>query len=296
MPFICKICKINKVSKRNCNCRKCSASLRQLDLDEISIINDYIINKLTTTQIALKYNIGATTVDRVLKKNNIKCRGRIEYKNKYYHNDNIFNSDNKNIPYWIGFLLTDGCVHKYREKERAPRIILQLKEEDKKILEEYKSFLEYQGPIFQDKLKRWTVQINSYQIAKDLEKFNIIPNKTFIAKAPSLFEYNHLFWRGVLDGDGSIYFQDDRIIISLVSASFNLIEQFQKYCNNILNNESKTSLTSFITKQNNEIFRIFYCGKFAIKILDKIYSEDGPKLERKYNRYINSKRSKYALV
>lgn len=269
---------------------------RKLEIDESLIIFDYLERFLTVTEIAKKHNIGSTSVIRILNKNNIKCRGRIQYNNKFYHNDNIFSSNNKDIPYWVGFLLADGCVHKYYEKERAPFICLQLKESDKQILEEYKNFLEYQGPITQDKMKRWTVAIHSYKIAKDLENFNIIPKKTFIAEAPKTFEYNNLFWRGILDGDGSIYFQEDRIVVSLVSASFNLIEQFEKYCNNILENKSNVSLNSFFTKQNNEMFRITYVGKFAIEILDQIYLESGPKLQRKYEKYLNSKENKYALV
>jgi hypothetical protein len=259
------------------------------------IVRFYEEDFLDIYTIANKLNIGSSTVMRILHRNNVEIRGRIDYKNKYYHNDNIFSSNNIEVPYWVGFLLTDGCIHKYKDKIRAPRITLQLKESDKEILEKYVNFLQFDGNITQDKIKRWTVTIHSYKIAQDLEKFNVKPQKTFIAEAPSVFENNSLFWRGVLDGDGSIYLQDNILRINLLSASLKFIQQFQNYCNKIINNESRASISTMFTKQGNEMFRITYCGRFAILILKEIYSTNGPRLKRKYDLYLNSKDNKYAL-
>jgi hypothetical protein len=259
------------------------------------VVKLYTEENLTAKQISEKLNIGATTVNRILKRNNIDMN-RI-YHNKYYFNENAFDSNNPETAYWIGFLLTDGCVHEYTTKHCSPCITLQLKESDKSILEEYAKFLEYQGLITQDKIKRWKISINSYKLAEDLIKFNVTPRKTFYAKAPEIFEDNNLFWRGVMDGDGSMWSGEKGILrINLTSASLDLIEQFQEYCNNILDNSSNVNITSFFTKEENEMYRVVYTGNFALRILDIIYKDNGPKLDRKYNKYISYKENNYALV
>ena len=261
------------------------------------IVNLYVNQKFTVIQIASQLNIPSTsTVERILHRMNVECHGRIEYKNKFYHNDDIFASNHFELPYWVGFLLTDGNVCYYSEKIRAPRIALQWKESDKELLEQYVNFLDYHGPITQDKKKRWTVVIHSNKIAQDLSVFGIVERKIFIAKAPEQYEHNNLFWRGCLDGDGSIWFQNGVIRLNLISASVDFIEQFQEYCNNILDNSSDASISSFLSSSNNDMWRITYSGNFALRILDKIYEDIGPRLSRKYLKYLSYKEDNYALV
>jgi len=63
---------------------------------------------------------------------------------QYTFNEYIFeNIDTEEKAYWLGFLMADGYNH-----ESKTCVTLRLQEEDKEILEKFKSFLNYTGNIY----------------------------------------------------------------------------------------------------------------------------------------------------
>ena len=81
--------------------------------------------------------------------------------------------------YWLGFLYTDGAVDHYRT---TGRIRLQLQEQDREILEQFKEDLGVESKIIYDIRPNSTccsIEFTDEQILSDLAKYNIVPNKTY---------------------------------------------------------------------------------------------------------------------
>lgn len=150
-------------------------------------------------------------VKNILKKYNIHIRTQQEAailsnKNRASHKkEDYFSTQNSNMAWLLGFLAADGSI---RKNENEIKIGLSIK--DKEILEKIKRELELETSIKEytnsqgyDCCKlQWTCE----QHKKDLAKYNIVPEKTFVLKPP--YELNQNFWidyiRGYFDGDGSI--------------------------------------------------------------------------------------------
>jgi len=101
--------------------------------------------------------------------------------------------------YWIGFLLADGNVS-------HNTVTINLKTSDRLHLEKFRDFMGGNQVIGLKKDPRVSgYAFGSIKVTKDLANWNIVPKKSLIAKPhPELIKNPH-FWRGVIDGDGSIH-------------------------------------------------------------------------------------------
>lgn len=101
--------------------------------------------------------------------------------------------------YWLGFLLADGNVSKNT-------VTINLKTSDRLHLEKFRDFMGGNQIISLKKdLRVSGYAFGSIKVTKDLAKWNIVPNKSLIAKPHTELLKNSHFWRGVIDGDGSIH-------------------------------------------------------------------------------------------
>lgn len=91
---------------------------------ELSIINDYI-SGLNTVEIAKKWNTFNTSIRRVLIRNNVPLRSLKEVLSV----KNPFKIGDEYSEYFLGLLLTDGCVH-YRKDTNSVSTTLSLKDEE----------------------------------------------------------------------------------------------------------------------------------------------------------------------
>lgn len=196
---------------------------------------------------------------------------------KYTCNESIFSSDHPDIPYWLGWLITDGCIL----DKHGPQVSLELHKKDKLIIQEFSKFLNYTGKIYykvSPKTNMCGISINSSKLVDDLiNKFNITPRKTYNAKINKDLEFNNLFWRGAIEGDGSVFFIDDKININFISASEEFIEQYAAYCYSIIKTNRKIATNEYGT------YYLTFSNYLALDIIKKIYKDNGPKLARKYD-------------
>jgi len=122
-------------------------------------------------------------------------------------NQNYFETiDTFDKAYFLGLLMADGYVnHKY--------IKLSLQEDDKPILEKFKSIVNSNREFyFTDKRRikkksknQFVFALYSVKMVRDLEKYGVIKaksHKTYFPNIPEEF-YSH-FIRGVFDGDGCL--------------------------------------------------------------------------------------------
>lgn len=113
---------------------------------------------------------------------------------------------NPAVAYWAGFLMADGCVYD------TGRVTLALQERDRGHVEAWLNFLgsfdkplQSQPPSSSRTHAAVRGQVSSRRIAEDLKRHGVVPRKTHAGiPASDALASQAAFWRGMVDGDGTI--------------------------------------------------------------------------------------------
>ena len=265
------------------------------DQQKIDIVNEYLNGDTNCCKLAIKYNVGKTTIWSLLKNRKIEIIKKPNKTNKYSLDENYFNIvDTEDKAYFLGLLYADG----YNYEERS-EILLQLQELDIDILKKFNFYLKSNKPLQFKKSKKESCQnsnriaISSKKISKRLVELGCPQAKTFKLSFPieEQVPQNLLrhFVRGYFDGDGSfgIYKIKNRKNSFAYIVSVTSTEEFCK------------GLQLFLFKELEKQYSIFddhkmKCIKFGgrnttYKFLDWLYKDANVFLERKYKKYIGGK-------
>lgn len=176
------------------------------------------ISKEKKEIIVAFYKQKPTTIENVAKTFSISSPSIIkildEYKVKRYSKARLFspdldehyfeNIDTERKAYFLGLIITDGCVHSAKGKQ--PLLSIALKDDDEYLLEEFRREVNSNKKITHDGRGCAEIHILSRTMTDDLKKYGVIPNKSMATVFPKNIPkemYQHLI-RGILDGDGSI--------------------------------------------------------------------------------------------
>lgn len=240
------------------------------------------------------YFASSTMIERVVKSAGIS-------KGKYIKpvalNENYFETiDNERKAYWLGMLLADGSVIK--RSNNSYRIKLELKVEDKYIIEEFAKDIESDLKVkdYKYKYKDGKVKHNamftvaSTKMANDLSKYGIVPKKTFkdnhIPNVPD--EHLNHFIRGYFDGDGGITLvkpKDQNIHRATISfcADKTLSNELENFLLNKLNIISKTT---DMKKYGHNILSVrFGRNEYIERFYNYIYKDATIYLQRKKEKF-----------
>lgn len=235
-------------------------------------------------QIADMYGIDRHTIGRAFKKNGFVTNRKTYHCDEYYF-DNVNTQDKA---YIIGLLWADGC----NQLERG-KVTIQLQERDQKILEQIKNVSCNERPLYKTELNNknpnWQNSIRltwqSRHISEVLNDYGMVPRKSLVLEFPAWLDeslYPH-FIRGYMDGDGSIYYSQQRNVFraSMIGTKM-FVDIVKDICKKV---GVKTSL--YHKKGHNDITYNLYTtsnsGTFTF--LKWIYKDANLKLERKYNKY-----------
>lgn len=165
---------------------------------EESIINDYLCG-YNTVEIANKWNTYNTSIRRVLLRNNIKIRNNVEAHSNIQ--ECPFRDNDEYSEYFLGLLLTDGCIT--RRTKNSATISLGLI--DKELMEVFQNFIcptNKLGKVLQKKYNTYMYQSStrSKLIADWLDSKGNFYNKSYecdiyVPLTPHIL-------RGIFDGDG----------------------------------------------------------------------------------------------
>lgn len=265
--------------------------------DRNFIISQYI-NGLTCKDIWRQYYKDVYNSSAVIEKiirNEGLSRG-IYKKEVIVNHDYFENIDNEHKAYWLGILTADGCIRHKTENSWYTKLEIQYK--DKYLLEIFKKDIETDAIIKDYKYGRKhnaMLIIYSKKWAEDLNKFDIVPNKTFkIHKLPNInINLMKHFIRGYFDGDGCImlYKPNDQILRRL-KISICGTKGFLNNLNIFLNKQIGTTKNKLIdmNKYGSNVFNLRYTSNNdVIKFCEYIYSDYTICLERKKNKYIEFK-------
>ncbi len=160
---------------------------------------------------------------------------------KYTIDETVFDEVTDEGAYWIGMLMTDGCIRHLSEKSST--IYLTARSSEKYHLERFLAFVKSNKKPDErsqsidsytkgsGKISR--AKINSFKIAKILETYGVSERKTMTAEI-KILENNPHFWRGAVDGDGYVVVHERKngttsLCIGLSSGSSILCQQFADF-------------------------------------------------------------------
>lgn len=105
--------------------------------------------------------------------------------------------------YFLGLILTDGCV--FVPKKGMPSISITLKSDDAYILQRFKEEIKADTKVIFDKRGTATIAVKSNRLADALSKYGVCSGKENRSHLP-LIETNMMshMLRGMFDGDGSV--------------------------------------------------------------------------------------------
>ena len=278
---ITKLLKDNGITIRGGRNKK---TLTQSQIQEAKTMID---NGAFLKELAEHFNLDRETMKMRLQEQGleIKNTNRINrrIKSNYF---SVIDAPEK--AYWLGFLFTDGSVDHYGT---TGRIRLQLQEQDLEILEKYKEDLGIDSKIIYDHRSNSTccsVEFVDEQIFQDLQKYNIIPNKTYkveripFEKIPK--EYWSAFALGLFDGDGGLSCSENfstDVTLNYTAYHESEVEDFQTLINTLANIDKKNK--NFYTSAWHTQWR----GRLQVlSILDILYADCPRHLKRKYDKYL----------
>lgn len=211
------------------------------------------------------------------------------YTRKYNYNEEFFKELNSNSLYVLGLMYSDGNLSKEKGKGG-----INLREGDEYLLKTISLLIKNNDKLIYVPSKigqgiiegcyshpQYKFYFCNKNIYKDLLELGLIPNKSKIIKVDDRLKNSLDFWRGVIDGDGSIQIityptGTKSLRISLCSASISLINSFKDFC--CANSNTKSNITKI---KDREFYVFTSTGENAVKLYKLLYDNDGLCLKRK---------------
>lgn len=227
----------------------------------------------TLAQIGKKYSAKGDTISKKLKEQGVTIRRGNISKNRRL-NENYFSViDRPEKAYFLGLLFTDGNITLDKENIRVPALRIELVETDKEILEKFKEELQSDASLSYNKRTNrkngtFSLIIRNRQLANDLSKFNIIPNKTYLVDnliIPENFKID--FFRGLIDGDGSIYqLKTGHWQMNICGHSLNVVSQISELGNSFIDKKGSGHISFY-----DNVYRHTWNEKDTKKLLEIMY-------------------------
>ena len=208
---------------------------------------------------------------------------RSDSKRLYRLDENVFETLNEESAYWLGFIYADGHLG-HPNGSGTYFVSIGLNEKDWEHLEKFKAFVKTNKPLQLDNINRATViTVFSRKMYLDIVKYGITANKTYEVHLDPILQYNRDFWRGVIDGDGTVSFvsHSNKILPpkpypSLrLAGNDNILDYFYNYC------KAVDDTISFRKYPRPGTAGSIVISHNAEHILDALYKDSSIYLERK---------------
>jgi len=181
--------------------------------------------------------------------------------------------------YWLGFLMGDGSVW----NNSSGNSTLSLSIQEKHHVKKFKQALNAEHKISEND-GLYYLRICDEKLTSDLEKWGIHGDKTFSTDLPDFWEAGDTsprwnpFVRGLFDADGSIYFDETRVVW-YISGYGSRLERLRKVI--------PVNLTLYDGGSRNDQTKRLKTNKISdvVTLREWMYPDhDHTRLERKYNK------------
>ena len=252
------------------------------------IINYYLTKPMTLKDVAKKFNLCVPTISKVLKENNINIYTKTKLFSPQLDEDYFKIIDTENKAYFLGLIISDGCIFIQKSKQNSINICLQ--KCDKYLLEYFIKDIHTNKHITTDNRGCFEISILSTKMVEDLLKYGVTPRKSLNTIFPTNLNndmYPHLL-RGIIDGDGSIAFYKRKNRPNSYTKAIRLCQGNKKFLNDIvqfLHKEINTSIVS-IYQEKESLWSIAYRSNDDIlKIYNYLYKDATIYMKRKKDKY-----------
>lgn len=199
---------------------------------------------------------------------------------KYPINENAFSTLTEESLYWLGFLYADGSIVEDK-RSGLHTLSIGLAERDRGHIEKFKTFIKTTKPL-QTRTRRnvtasW-LAINCYQITKDLHNFGLYKKSLNRVAFPEFIESRD-FWRGLIDGDGSLMTPDNEIGRLTLVGNKTIVGQFTDFAKTIVPN------LEISIRPTSSIYRCQLAGKNCLPVVNVLYKNATTYLDRKMAKY-----------
>lgn len=208
---------------------------------------------------------------------------------RYQKNHNFFKNKNPLNSYWAGFIAADGNI-----SSQGNALKISLSAKDAEHLGKLSSLLSddyclrQEERALNDKVYNViTFGLSSKQWKDDLEEnWNITPAKSLTLKFPEFdnLENKKAFICGYIDGDGSICVSNDKLSLQILGT-----ESFLSSILVFLVDEQVVDENIITIAEHKRICTLSFGSSTAISVLEFLYNENLPLLERKWDKFLKHK-------
>lgn len=258
---------------------------RSLTEDEQLIAVDLAIEGETLVEIARRLDVDAQQVARIVSAAGVEMRkGRPPV---HELNHAAFDALTPECAYWIGFLVADGCLH--RDHHGAARIIVALQARDRGHVEKFRAFMG-STHIISDTPARpdgphiksgpgVRISVRSNRIGEMLTARGMVSGKPDRVPCAELDDSPD-FWRGMVDGDGSVGTGNNRYGYADISlcGQLKVVERFAAFM------KRRVGAQVTPTKTQSGIWHVQTSGSTALAALELLYRNAIVALDRKCER------------
>jgi hypothetical protein len=265
---------------------------RLTDAERATAVEKYLAGESAPT-VAEQLGVTSPAIYLALEKSGVPRRLNSDYsKEEAIRHDFFRKIDTREKAYWLGFLLTDGCV------TREGEIIISLKGSDAAHLELWRKAVGSKRKItVSGKPKsfegyNWFCEtarfvIKSDRMAADLFGLGVTPAKTghtiYPKQIPAEFEAD--FWRGAVDGDGWLCWVKSGKRQQLVLGFTGDLPVVQAFRSFVVRN---TPTAAQVTRNGLKLSKFQVTDTFAYTVADVLYREAPVYLHRKHNVFVNA--------
>lgn len=234
---------------------------------------------LSNKDLAIKFNLHRTTIQRILKKEKVKLHKR---KSSLICNKNFFMSYTKESCYWAGFILADGYIRK-----NSNNLHIKLHNKDSNHLINFLKCLNIKESeafgMVKFKNNYCYIDLFIEELIYGLKKLFSITNKksltaTISDKIPKKM-LSH-FIRGYFDGDGSISSIKGTYPVISFTGTVNTLNTIINFCT--INKLKENHKPKIYIRYHNIIGSFAYYGKFFLEKFNYlIYKDSNEQIELK---------------
>lgn len=197
--------------------KKCGYAVSQ-NIHRIKISEDDVhsmcwmyASKISFLNIGKYYGVSENTVKTLLANQRIFVRMAGEAHKKIKNDSYFENIDTERKAYFLGLIVADGCIIENYTRKHAKSLSLTLNEADSYLIKELERDLGVERIVLHKAKGKSTTEWRgaSKNIINDLERYGVVPRKTFKTYMPVLRAdlYQH-FIRGYFDGNGTVYYNN----------------------------------------------------------------------------------------
>ena len=257
------------------------ANFKPFDLNVNEIAERYK-NGETASNIANSLNVSIQVVTDRLRSQGIEIvnpRCREMYK---FVDEDFFSRKDEWSAYTCGLLLSDGCLS---DRET---VIITLQELDVPVLA---SIAEKMGIHSRPKLSfrnsgegyepkaSGSISFSHPKLISDLRDLGMEERKSTREVAPDCFAFDRHFWRGMVDGDGSLFMCKLKGPVLTLCGSETICNQFLDYCKTLVD-----GIKSSVRRHKGELFTIKLTKNKCLPIARYLYLDQQICLPRKYSK------------